>query len=308
MIAVLKIINWVLKALSSLTILGQIVLAIVILLTAGYWFFSLIGTNFLSFVYPLAEIITKFVHQFYHQQVKIGGQSFDGALLLFDLILAVSIVLLSKLRYYIGLGVHINEKNIRILKDIIEENFNMQLQRETEKRISKLSNIAILVEFEIHTLGVNNLLGERQKEGLREITDEVFRDFQASIRAIPKTKIAKTDNKMLILNSDFNNVEKIFDAMNNSIYDIKQYLRKKRWLLDFYISADIYEKDSDIKDCYPVLQNLIGLKIKGEVVTPGNFAIRYSLLDEQNYEISGKGQYKLRNDEDISVWTIIKKF
>ena len=74
----------------------QIVIMIVVFLTASYWFFDLINSDLFSFAQPLASSVSDFVKLFYDREVQAGGVYIDGSLLLFD-ILALRIIIYSNM-------------------------------------------------------------------------------------------------------------------------------------------------------------------------------------------------------------------
>lgn len=308
MIQVYKGLDKALKLFGHIIMGVQLILFLTVLITAAYWLFDLIGLKLLVIVEPFASFITKFIHSFYHQQIEIGGQFFDGSLLLYDLIALAVIFALSRLREQLGLLNSSVEKSIYTYKNKKEIEFNKQLQKEVEKKILKLKNIALMIEFEMKNATVSDFWGGDKDAGVKEKIEEAFKDFHSSLKAFPNIKMAKTDNKMLILTQDFEKFEQLLDIVNNSISELKTKYKRKRWILNFYAAVDIYGDKTPVKEVYPTLQNLLNLRVASEILSMGNIEIRHNMLKTKTYEINKKGVYDLGEEKNVSIMTIIKKY
>lgn len=306
MILIYRLFHKLLHILINFIFVIQIALMITVFLTATYWFLNLLGFTAFDFVSPIANALTNFMHIFYNQEVEIGGVYFDGSLLLFDLI-AVCIVYGST-----KLKVNLLQYEDRILKSIgiceenIEDNFNKKLQKEVRKSISKCNNIAILVQFSAKSMLVDAFWGGDEKAGVKEKEDEAFKAFYASLKTITGCKFAKTDNKMLILCSDFEKVDSLLKYIDVSINRIRVTMSKKKWRLYGYTAVDVYDNSVSFKDdVYPTLEKLLTLKIHDEAICLGNFCMRYELVQESAYEPILKGKYMI--GDETEVWTLVKK-
>ena len=137
----------ILKFFLNVLFVLQIVLMILVFLTATYWFFNLINVSAFDFAAPIALTISDIVKIYYHEEVQIGGLYIDGSLLLFDLIAIVCVYGLTKLKYH----VHRAMDSVAIAKrecmDELEVKFNKQLQSEAQAAIMKCNTVAVLVQF-----------------------------------------------------------------------------------------------------------------------------------------------------------------
>lgn len=288
----------------------QVCLSGLVFVVALFWVLELAGVNFLSSLVPLMNSITHFVRIFYHQEIVIGDQFLDGALLFFDLLLIIGIYLLFKLKDFFKYLIESIDYDLSLAKKAREDEFNKQLHKELEKKISKLDNIAILVELRLQNHTFSNIWQKENLEGVEEKTNEAFKFLHDAMLAVSGCKMAKTDNKMLILNNKFDNIEKILDTLCANLSLLNNKYKRQRWLLTYYIGIDLYDKDENsVKDIYPLIQNFVDLKVPDQILGSSNFNIRYNMFPNQTYELSKNGDYKLRcADEEVCVWRIVKKF
>ncbi|MCI1274337.1 MAG: hypothetical protein LKG27_07905 [Clostridiaceae bacterium] len=296
------------KLLINLILIVQIILLILIFLTAGYWFCNAAGINFLAFVQPLAAHITSFVHSFYHQQAQVGEQSFDGSILLFDILAFIVIIFLSKLKIEINKYQDDIDVKIRNTQLKLEQDFNKQLERETKSKLNKFNNYAILIKIELKNCKVNNAWGEVQNIDEAGRENQIFRSLNTCLNTFNNIKTAKTGNKYLILADKFNTFDKIMTIVVNELATLKLAQRKERWIMDATTAVATYRNsgNNEVKNVYNDLQTLIDLDLKGEAICLGNFSMRYEMSDNSEFIIEKKGHYDI-NDNDISVWKLIKK-
>lgn len=289
----------------------QFILSVIIFLTAFYWFFSLIGSNLMAFINPLATEIIKFMHSFYHQQAQIGGQTFDGSLLLFDIICIVIIISLTGLRRYLNRVDDKLKKKIKTLKRKNEEILNRQMEEQALANISEYNNYAIAIELVLQNCMVNNFFGGNETEGILEKQEAAFNDLNKVLNILNNVSVAKTDNKIVILAKDFNTFDRTMFLITNELENIKAKMLKDRWLMNGYIGTVIY-KEENLKAIYDELQTLLNLKIKNEIISFGNFNIRYELcwkklqLETPKFNMTKKGIYHIK-DNEVSIWRLVKK-
>ena len=62
----------------NLMFLIQIVLMILVFLTASYWFFDLLDSQVFAFAQPITEACSNFVNIFHRQDIEVGGVYVDG--------------------------------------------------------------------------------------------------------------------------------------------------------------------------------------------------------------------------------------
>lgn len=305
MIFLYKLLRKILQVIINLIFIVQIALMIIVFLTAMYWFLNLLGFGAFDFVAPIAEAIVNFMHIFYDQEVAIGGVFFDGSLLLFDLIAICIVYLATKLK--VNLFIYDDKllTAIKICEGRIEDEFNVGLQRDLKKHVSKWNNIGILVQFSAKNMLVDSFWGGDVEAGVQEKEEEAFKSFYASLKNISGCQFAKTGNKMVILCNDFNKIDNLLKYIDISINRIKVSMGKRRWRLNSYVAVDVYDDSTSFKKVYPILEKLLSLRINDETICLGNFCMRYDLIQDSLYVPMLKGSYII--DTETDVWTLVKK-
>ena len=306
MIGIYKLISKIIKGVINLLFVVQIVLMILVFLTATYWFFSLINVGVFDFAKPIADAVTEFMHLFYKQDVELGGVFIDGALLLFDLLAIVVVFCIAKSKYYFHRMLDSLTIAINGCQEKKEEKFNKSLQKEVERNIRKCNNVAVLVQLKAKNMLVDSCWGGDAVEGVKEKEEEAFKTFYASIKNVEGCKFAKTGDKMLIMLDNFENIDNLLNYIDLSVNRIRINMKKKRWLLTSYIAVDVYDENISFKaDVYPLLEKLLTLHIQNEAVCLSNFCMRYELLQESMYKPFLRGSYNI--NEQCDVWSLIKK-
>lgn len=306
MVEVYKFITKLIKGLINILFFIQIVLMLLVFLTATYWFFYLIDIPLFAFVSPIADAVAGFVKIFYNQSVSVGGVYIDASLLLFDIIAVVFVFVLAKLKYYCHRWIDSLKIAIGSCEEKREEKFNKALQKEAEDNIRKCNNVAILIQFTAKNMMVDSCWGGDQNAGVKEKEEEAFKTFFASIKNIQGCKFAKTGDKLLIMTENFENIDNILNYIELSTSRIKLNMRKKKWLLITYISMDVFDNNTNFKqDVYPLLEKLLTLKIQNEPVCLGNFCMRYELYPEPMFKPFLRGTYNI--NEECEVWSLVKK-
>ena len=97
----------------------------------------------------------------------------------------------------------------------------------------------------------------------------------------------------------------ILKYIDITINRIRVSMGKRKWRLFSYIAVDVFDDKTPFKEVYPILERLLGLQIRDEVICLGNFCMRYDIEPESAYEPMLKGTYVL--GERTEVWTLIKK-
>jgi len=278
---------------------------VLVFLTATYWFLDLVGLFYFDFVSPLANAIIGFMHAFYRKDIEFGGVSFDGSLLLFDLFSLGIVFCLTKIKIFIYRAMEYIQYSIDECLEKIENNFNSDLQKDMEKNIMQMSSIAVLVEFSAKSLMIDKKWGGDAEEGVKEKADEAFKEFYDALKIFPNCKFAKTDNKMIILLNNFTDIDRFLQYIDGSINDIREKMKKDRWLLSSYVAVEAYDKNKEFKEVYPTMQKLLMLRIQGEALCYGNFKLRYEMEPIREYDLAMKGKYSLTNTENV--WSLMRK-
>ena len=292
----------------NLMFLIQIVLMILVFLTASYWFFDLLDSQVFAFAQPIAEACSNFVNIFHRQDIEVGGVYVDGSLLLFDLCSIILVFLIAKAKYYINVFKATIDVAINMTKQQIENEFNAELQSEMEDQLKKSDNFAILIQFNAKNLVTDYYSFAKQNAELeaKEKGEEAFKLLYSVMKNIKGCKFAKTGDKMLILSDNFDNFDNIMSFIDSSIERIRHDFKSKRWLLLSYIAVDVFDSHTNFKkDIYPVMEQMLNIHHKNEAVCMGNFRIRYNLNKKQMYTSFLKGSYEVNGMNEI--WALVKK-
>lgn len=293
------------KALTNLVFVIQMILSIIIFLTAGYWLCTLLGINLLSFMQPFTVKIMSLTHMFYHQQAQVGEQEFDGSVLLFDIILLGIIIFLSKVRSDLEkYKSHISQQIDRANREL-EDEFNKKLERETQKNLMKYNKFAILIRIKLKSCSINNVWGIDKNDDQKKQQDAIIQEFEKSLFEFKALKVAKSGDNILILGSDFNNIDKYLVHIVTILSKIKNEQRKKRWIVDVYMGLSIYS-GNEIKQVYSDMQKLLDLELSWEFLCIGNFCIKYEMNKFNQFTVEKRGHYMI-NDAETSVWRLVKK-
>lgn len=296
-----------LRMLLNLLFVLQITIMILVFITAAYWFMSLIGVSSFDFAAPLANGISNFVRIFYNRDIVMAGTEVDGSLLLFNIGAVISVFLITKIKYYIYRIIERVENSIKSCKAEIEQNFNKQLEEQLEHDVKKYKNTAILITYKAKNLMVDSAWGGDAEEGVKEHEDEAFGILYNSLRAIQNCRFAKTGDKMLVLLSDFTQVDNVLCFIEESSNRIREKMKKDKWQINTYMAVEVYKSNFELKsDAYPSLCSLINLQHKNEFICFGNFKLRYNLDKEHMYYIVQlQGSYNIKGG--CEVYRLVKK-
>lgn len=307
MVTIFEIIKKFLQLIQNFMFIIQIVLMILVFLTASYWFFDLLNLQLLSFVQPLAEACSNFVNIFHKQDIEVAGVYVDGSLLLFDLCSVIIVFLLAKAKYYVKVFTSTIDVAINMAKEQIENQFNQELQSEVNEMLEKADNFALLVQFNAKNL-VKDYSFSRQNADAeaKEKEEEAFKIFYSVMKSIKGCKFAKTGDKMLILSDNFNNFDNIMSFVDSLIERIRQDFKSKKWLLLAYMSVNVYDDKTNFKeDVYPAMEEMLKIHHKNEALCMGNFRLRYDLNKKAMFTPFLKGSYEVNGMNEI--WALVKK-
>ena len=307
MIKIYKFLKQILIIAKNIPMLIQLVLIFLAMLVALYWFINLTGNTWMAFFQPVATNIMKFVHSFYHQQAQMGQRVIDGSLLLFDLILFAIIFVIGKSTWLINQGIILLDKLIDTTKRREEAILNRKLEAEMIKEILQYDNYAIALKFELQDSMVNNFWGGDKNAGVAERKEKVLNHFDKALGILNNVKIAKTDNRILVLARDFQTFDRTMLLVISEMEKLKAFMMQDRWIMNWY-GATILYKDEDMKLIYADLQKLMNLQLRNEVICFGNFSLRYSQINKlsQKFNIERRGSYSIEGNE-VAIWRLVKK-
>ena len=290
-----------LKLLINLLFVVQIILIILIFLTATYWFFNLIGSQLFNFAEPIASTISDFVKIFYDRDIIVTGIYVDGSLLLFDMTALIAIFVIAKSKYYLFKMQNFFVKNIYKCKKNIEDNFNTQLQKNAEDMIRKYNHAALLITFEAKDLKVDRFWGGDPEAGVRDTETYLVESFCSMLDKMKGFSYKKGGKKVIIYIKEFDSIDKVLNFVSKFISDNRAEMRANKWTMDYYCAVTVYGDGTSVDlDVLPKLEALLNIKQKNEIVCFGNFNLRYSLkLKPLYYGVRLKGSYAIDGGSDI---------
>lgn len=296
----------ILKVISQIAFIIQLILLVYMFLVSAYWFFNLLDIGIFNFMAGTADTITAHMQNLYSENVEIGGNSFDPSLLLFDILGMVVIVGLNFLK----------EFNIQKLKEIDsalekirlqkEAEFNKKLKAEFEAKMRVYSNYAIIVTFIAKNLFVDNVFGGDAANGVKEQEELAFRTLYAAVKDIPNCKFAKNGTQLILTSSHFDGVDKVLTTIDLATARLRQNYKKEKWLLTNYMAIETFDSKTTIKEVYPTLIKLVKLKIPNEILCLGNFNMRYNLLNRKLFNVYLNGLYDLGDGKDTNIYSLVK--
>lgn len=306
MLHIYKILSKILNAVLNLMFVIQITLLILVFFTSAYWFCDLIDVRLFDFAKPIVTVISEFVKMFYSGDVEIGGMYVDGSLLLFCVIAVAVVLLITKLKFYIYNALAATDNSISRCKKRDEERFNRGLAKETEERIKVCNNAAILIQFEVKNMFVDAAWGGDALSGTKQKEEEAFKNFYSVVKSFAGCKFAKTEDKMLILLNDIEKTDLLLELIYTAIGKIKSDLKKEKYLLFSYIGIDAFENNMNFKqEVYPMLEKLLTLGNKSEILCLSTFCLRYKYLKNSQFDFFLRGKYNF--DQETQIWALVKK-
>ena len=308
MITFLKILKKIVFMLINLLFFVQIALMVLVFLTAAYWLFNLMGSSLFGFAEPIATAISDFVKLFYKQDVMLSGMSVDGSLLLFDFISVFVVFAIAKSKYYFYSFIDTIDYWIDKLKRMEEEKFNKALKQETDAKIRRANNFAVLVEFELKDLLIDKRYGSDVKyRDQKPVLEDVYKTLFELLQNNISVSVKRDGERLIVLSNDFYKVDNVLYFIEQTISRIRKNLANEKFRLIHYIAVDVYEKRTNFDEkILPALNILINLKSADQITCYGNFNIRYAINPEpMYYAVLLKGAYAIDGGTDI--YTLLKK-
>lgn len=310
MIAFYKTLSQLLKLILNIVFFIQIALMILIFLTAAYWFFDLINSSLFAFAAPLANAIATYVKSLYTHDIMLDGIYIDGSLLLFDIVAAVAVVVISKLKYYFYKFTERLDYMIILATRKNEKKFNDELQKEAEEIIKRYRKAAILIEFNAKNIEVDDVWGGDPNAGVKEKSEEALKIFYATLKTVSGCSFAVNNNRLAVMVDDFDKLDNVLVFAEQTLKRIRDNMKKRNWELVVYIAADVFYDSTDFRnEVYPNMEKLLALKHKDKIICYGNFNLRYNLMHEPMYYfILNSGDYVMSNtNETLNIFTLVKK-
>lgn len=295
-----------LKFLIDLAFALQIVSSILVFLFALYWFFELVGHQFLGFLTPMAESVSGFMHAYFSKQLS-QGQNADGALFIFIMLLLILVGSLGQVKTYTLLAISTVNRLTDRAKSKKEDDFNAELRAEADQAILSYRNVVLITRLTAKKRTVDDTVTEEALEKkLKELEDRLVCDFYGIVKNAPCCKFAKNGDQLVVTLKGFTHVDKLLYYVDKAISEMTVQLRKENWILKTYTAIDAFSDKALLKDVYYDLQILLKLNILNEIICYGNFCNRYYMEPKNLFEAYLKGIYDTTEPENV--WTLVKKY
>ncbi len=305
-VKIFQIINCILKFILNLMFFVQIVLMILIFITASYWFCELLNVDIMQFAQPVADACANIIRNIHSTDVQIGGIYTDGSFLVFDLCAALIVFFIAKFKYYLNLFIATNNVAINLVKDNVEKNFNAELQNEVEEKLRKTDSGAVLILFQMKNLFPEFTAKEDLEQAEKAKVNEAYNSLYSVLKNMTECKFAKVNGKMLITINNFDKTDNLLNYILLATEKLKQNYKEKKWLLQCYTAIMAYESTKDVKTAvYPALEKLIGLRMKNEIICMSDFRLRYDINPQRAFTMHLRGSYDIDGIQEV--WAIVKK-
>lgn len=296
-----------LKKFIDFSYMFQIIISVVILGFAFYWFFDLINHQFLAFLTPVADNIIEFMRLKFETSSDKGAIGADNSLFLFILFMGVIVLAVTQLKTSADMAIKKIGKLITQIKLKQEDEFNAQLRAEADQVILAYRNVVFIAKFSVRRKFMDDLRSEEEIE--KEQKEKEFQllcDFYNRIKESPCCKFAKNGDLLIVNLKGFAHVDKLLYYVTKALEDIKAEMKRDGWIVRSYCAIDAYDDKALIKDVYYDLQILLKLNLHNEIICYGNFCNRYYMEANNLFEAYLKGVYELTEPENV--WSLVKKY
>jgi hypothetical protein len=157
-----------------------------------------------------------------------------------------------------------------------------------------------MINFKAKNMYVDATWGGDAQEGVPEKIEEALKTFYSSMKNLADCTIERVDDNILITFNDFSRVDSVLNFVEITINRIKINMKKKKWILTSFVAIEAYDKNTDFTlKVQPVLEKLLKLYNKNEMLCLGNFNLRYKLNKDKAYTMTLKGAYTIVDRCDV---------
>ncbi len=275
-------------------------------MSTAYWFFDLLGSDIFLFAEPFAGMVTYIIGHFFPSNISIGSFNFETSFLVFDILSFLLVYIMAKSKcgiYFLLRNLDASIYNCHLKKEI---EYNEKLETEVKKNIEANNNVAVLIQLDTKDISLISYMNDKNTKDGSLYKEKAFETLYKGVKEISGCKFAKTDDKMLILLSDFDKIDNLLEFIYHAINKVRDELKKDGWLLKAYTAVDVYGNNVNFNsEIYPKLVELLNLRQTNSIVCLGTFQIRYAYKKETDFEPVRKGEYGINGESQL--WTLVKK-
>ncbi len=264
-----------------------------------YWILQIANVPFIQNVAVLFEPIKDVVHIFYNKDVVINQISVD-----FSFLYATFFILLFAwgLKFFAEFIENTGEKYEEIhdfIKEKTETVLNMQLDVENKLSESKKKKFIILASFYAKNLKKDSFFDRNTDEGTEQKEQLAINLFCSNLAKSVNFQQRTANNNILMYFNNFNTIDKVFINFEKTFEKLKSDFKEQGWSIDFTASVETYFEQGEIKEKISLMEKLIKLDIKNEILCLSSFKQRYLIIDKPEYELSCKGIYNIDGQQEV---------
>lgn len=264
-----------------------------------YWILQIAQVKFIENFAMFFEPLKDFVHAFYNKDVVIDKISVD-----FSFLYATFFILLMAwgLKYFAEFIERTEEKYDQMhnfIREKSEEVFNLKLNLENKNIETQNKNFLILTSFCAKNLKKDSFFDKNADVGSEEkekIFANLFFSNLAQSLSFQKRELGK--NILMYFNT-FENVDKAIINFEDTFKKMKSDFKEQGWLIDFLACIEPYSHAEEIKEKLSLMEKLMNLELKNEVICLSSFKQRYSIISKPHYILSCKGVYDIKGFQEV---------
>lgn len=263
-----------------------------------YWLFQLGGAVIWQPFVNFFEGIRAFTHIFYQRTVTVDQATID-----FSFLIATFAILLVVwgLKYVVEYIEKAEERYDSIYKSIkrkLQDWFNINLEQQYLKQEKQINKILVLIKFSAINLSKDAFFNRDADVGVEQKQKEALIAFLKLLDADLSEQKRFLNEGLLLYFEGFDGVEKLLPRLQGKIDELKSKYYEQKWQINSYVGIEVYANNVEIEPKVKNLIMLLELNLKNEALCLGTFRNRYSLINNQKFNIEEKGVYKMFEGEE----------
>jgi len=264
-----------------------------------YWILQIAQVKFIENFAMFFEPIKEVVHVFYNRDVIIDQVSVD-----FSFLYATFFLLLVAwgLKFFAEFIENTQKKYDEIhdfFKEKNEQVLNAQLDLENKLSEKKKKSFLILASFQAKNLKKDSFFDRNVDVGVEDKEKIALNLFCSNFAQSINCQQKKTGKNVLMYFSDFEDINKVIANFEKVFEKLKTEFKEQNWSIDFTAGIEAYLEQSEINEKVNLLEKLIRLNLKNEILCLSGFKQRYLVINKPEYEFSCKGIYDINGHQEV---------
>lgn len=287
------------KISKNLVNLARVAIVFFTFFMVAYWIFEIAGAKFIEPFIPFFTSVKDFIHIFYNRTTTIDTVQLDYSFLIFALFLLIITWLLKFVVEFIEDLETRYDSIYRSIKNKAQNLFNLNLEQSNVQLEKKNNHFVVLIQLSAIDLSQDNFYSHKTDNGTNEKQKEVTEEFLTLLsKSLIFQKRVLGDGVLLFFHR-VKNVDKILRELAKAVEQVRIQNKDKKWKIDFLSGIETYSSEKEVMNKCKSLMMLIKLNIKNEILCLSTFKHRYSLSENQQFLIEGKGVYNINEEEDV---------